>query len=98
MGGRQVDRSSQEYLFGGRGTAASRTGAALRHSRGLTPEGGPDRDCQRIARQMARRRRVEAGGAAPLGDLVIGEAEPSVRLLLAQKFERVRREIDDDQN
>ena len=47
---------------------------------------------------MARRRGVEAGGAAPLGDLAIGEAEAAMRLLLPQEFERVRCKIGDDQD
>ena len=46
---------------------------------------------------MPRRRRVEPGGAAPFGDLGVGKAEPAMGMLVAQEFERVRREIDDDQ-
>jgi len=37
---------------------------------------------------------IERGGAAPFGDLGIGKAKPAVGVLSAQKFEPMRREID----
>ena len=46
----------------------------------------------------ARRGRIEPGGAAPLGDLGIGKAEPAMSVLVAQEFERVRRKIDEHQD
>src|SRR5512140_233961 len=46
---------------------------------------------------MARARRFETGGAAPVEDLVVGKTEPAMRMIDAQELERVRREIDDDE-
>ena len=40
---------------------------------------------------------VEPGFGKPVGDLPVGEAEAQMRMLVAQEFQRVRREIDDDQ-
>ena len=64
--------------------------------RRLAP-GRPDHHRERIARQPVRLARFETGGAAPRGDIVVGEAKPAMRMLVAQEFERVRREIDNDQ-
>ena len=47
---------------------------------------------------MPRRRRIEPGGAAPFRDLGIGKAEPPVSVLVAQEFERVGREIDENED
>jgi len=46
---------------------------------------------------MAHRLGHESRLAAPIGDFRIGEAEMSVSVVLAQKFERMWREIDDHQ-
>ncbi len=45
-----------------------------------------------------RRWRIKAGGAAPLGDLGIAEAEAAMGVLVAQEFEVVRRKIDQHQD
>ena len=42
--------------------------------------------------------RVETRSATPFRDLGIGKTEPPVCMLLAQKFQRVRREIHEDQD
>ena len=46
---------------------------------------------------MAGAVRLDAGGAAPVEDLLVGEAEPAMSMLGAQEREGMRREIDDDQ-
>src|ERR1700740_1877056 len=46
---------------------------------------------------MACTRRLKAAGSTPFEDLVVGEAEPAMRMIEAQELERVRREIDDDE-
>src|SRR5579883_1160281 len=58
---------------------------------------GPDHNGERIARQLGRALRLEAGGAAPLPHLGVAEAEPAMGVLGAQVFELVGREIDDDE-
>ena len=40
---------------------------------------------------------IEAGGFEPLRHRLGGKAEPAMRVLVAQEFEVVRREIDDQQ-
>ena len=56
--------------------------------------GGPNNNGQRIARQTVRRRRIEAGGSAPLRYFAVGEAKPAMCVLVTEKFERMGREVD----
>ena len=55
----------------------------------------PCRSCS--GRELARARPARARILQPLRDLLGREAEPVVRVLLAQELELVRREIDDQQ-
>ena len=51
----------------------------------------------RLGRQRAMQRHVEPGRAHPLRDRLGREAEAQMRVLLAQEFEVMRREVDDQQ-
>src|ERR671920_1115824 len=62
----------------------------------------PERNGQLILaavrrREIARERAVEPSLVEPRCDLIAGEAEPAVRLALAQELQAVRREIDHQQ-
>ena len=59
---------------------------------------GPDDDGQGIARQAARRRRIEAGSAKPFSDLAVSKAETAMGVLVSKKFERMWGKIDHDQD
>ena len=60
--------------------------------------GGPDDDGQRVAGQLPRRRRIETGDTAPFRHLAVGKAEPPVSVLVAQEFQRMGREIDENED
>ena len=68
---------------GGRGRArASRSAPRSAPARGS--------NCWRVLE-------IEAGLREPFGDLLVGEAEAHMRMLLAQEFQPVRGEVDDQQ-
>src|SRR5262249_59420643 len=67
--------------------------ALLRQSE--PPSRRPERDRQRVARQMRDRPGIEACFLAQLQHLVVREAEAPVRLLGPERLYLVRREIDD---